>query len=527
MGDVYTIPRYFQEDGNPVVLKVLRRETVTVPAGTFNTVVVQPMIQTDGLFGKGGEAEVYFTDDTRRMLVQLRSKVPVVGLAEPVPEQLPRAGRRSPHAVASNPEPAASVTENGRPARRTAGGGPLARAHRAGGHAAQQGAGGAVRRPAARRGGGAELRPPSWPLSRACCRPSRCSRWWTRWPRRWSGACGGVDARRPRGEDRDRSAAGEPDGPRRGHATWRRTARPRSTTTRWRAGAAPARTWRRGSRDGSFGMADETGRDMNRAFRRGMERGLGDGRGRWRAILSARDDLAYPGALRCSCSPAGAASPSPSTRRSARRSSTSTPPPTARRSATPGHRDFRRLAAGLPALDDGGVVMNVGSAVIMPEVFLKALTVARNLGAGRPRGFTACDLDMQRHYRPRVNVVERPTRSGGGSGYQITGPHELLMPLLAWALAERLPLRSQLQQLRAVEAAAAEKCSACGAARQHAQRASASPRRGCGRSPRRRRGRASPATTSAGTRTRPSSGSGLSREPAIQVRNTRPSPARR
>jgi hypothetical protein len=87
------------------------------------------------------------------------------------------------------------------------------------------------------------------------------------------------------------------------------------------------------------------------------------------------------------------------------------------------------------------VVVNVGSAVIMPEVFLKALTVARNLGGGRPRRFSACDLDMQRHYRPRVNVVERPTRSGGGKGYQITGPHELLMPLLTWALAERLPAR--------------------------------------------------------------------------------------
>jgi hypothetical protein len=104
-----------------------------------------------------------------------------------------------------------------------------------------------------------------------------------------------------------------------------------------------------------------------------------------------------------------------------------------------GHRDFRRLAAALPALDDGGVVINVGSAVIMPEVFLKALTVARNLHSGRPTKFTACDLDMQRHYRPRVNVVERPTRASGGTGFQITGPHELLVPLLAWALAERLP----------------------------------------------------------------------------------------
>ena len=102
-----------------------------------------------------------------------------------------------------------------------------------------------------------------------------------------------------------------------------------------------------------------------------------------------------------------------------------------------GHRDFRRLAAALAGLDEGGVVINVGSAVMMPEVFLKALTVARNLNDGAPRGFVAADLDMTRHYRPRVNVVERPTRTGGGKGYQITGHHEIMVPLLAWAVAEK------------------------------------------------------------------------------------------
>ena len=79
VGDVYTIPRYFKGDGNPVVIKVLRTETVEVPAGTFETVVVQPIIKTDGLFGEGGKAEVYFTNDSRRILVQMRSSVPVVG----------------------------------------------------------------------------------------------------------------------------------------------------------------------------------------------------------------------------------------------------------------------------------------------------------------------------------------------------------------------------------------------------------------------------------------------------------------
>ena len=62
-----------------MVLRVLRKETVTVPAGTFNTIVVRPIIQTKGLFSQGGEAEVYFSDDARRILVMVRSKVPVVG----------------------------------------------------------------------------------------------------------------------------------------------------------------------------------------------------------------------------------------------------------------------------------------------------------------------------------------------------------------------------------------------------------------------------------------------------------------
>ena len=73
------LQRYFKADGNPVILEVLRKERITVPAGTFNTVVVRPILKTDGLFGEGGEAEVYFTDDSRRLMVQMRSKVPVVG----------------------------------------------------------------------------------------------------------------------------------------------------------------------------------------------------------------------------------------------------------------------------------------------------------------------------------------------------------------------------------------------------------------------------------------------------------------
>lgn len=79
VGDEYQFDRYFKETGNPVIIRVLGIETVEVPAGRFETVVVQPIIQTKGLFADGGEAKLYFTNDERRLLVQMKSKVPVVG----------------------------------------------------------------------------------------------------------------------------------------------------------------------------------------------------------------------------------------------------------------------------------------------------------------------------------------------------------------------------------------------------------------------------------------------------------------
>jgi hypothetical protein len=79
VGDTYTIPRYFQADGNPVVIEVVRKQVVTVPAGRFQTIVVRPVIKTKGLFGEGGEAEVFFSDDERRIMVHMRSKVPLIG----------------------------------------------------------------------------------------------------------------------------------------------------------------------------------------------------------------------------------------------------------------------------------------------------------------------------------------------------------------------------------------------------------------------------------------------------------------
>jgi hypothetical protein len=193
-----------------------------------------------------------------------------------------------------------------------------------------------------------------------------------------------------------------------------------------------------GLRDGTFGMADETGREMNEAFARGFARDQGMGE----CLASALDEAD---------SRAGLANPELSIMLGAYRRGVPVtvhaaigaeiihqhPAADGAAIGATSHRDFRRLSHGLLALDGGGVVLNVGSAVIMPEVFVKALTVARNLNGGRPSGFVSCDFDMVRHYRPRVNVVQRPTLHGG-VGYQITGHHEIMVPLLAWAIAERL-----------------------------------------------------------------------------------------
>jgi len=99
-------------------------------------------------------------------------------------------------------------------------------------------------------------------------------------------------------------------------------------------------------------------------------------------------------------------------------------------------RDFRLLAAAIATLHDGGVVINCGSAVILPEVFLKALTVARNLG-NPVRNFTAINMDMIQHYRPMQNVVLRPTRTGG-TAITLTGHHEIMIPLLYAAIRSHL-----------------------------------------------------------------------------------------
>ena len=189
-----------------------------------------------------------------------------------------------------------------------------------------------------------------------------------------------------------------------------------------------------GLRDGTFGMAEETGRELNEAFVAGMKDGIGMGEAVARAI--AAHETVHPElSVILNAWQLGV----PATVHAALGAEIIHQHPAASGAAIgdTSHRDFRRLAHSLIRLDDGGVVLNLGSAVIMPEVFLKALTIARNLDAGKPRNFVTVDLDMQRHYRPRMNVVQRPTLEGG-KGYEITGHHEVMVPLLVWGLLDRL-----------------------------------------------------------------------------------------
>jgi hypothetical protein len=182
---------------------------------------------------------------------------------------------------------------------------------------------------------------------------------------------------------------------------------------------------------GAFGMAKETGEEINRAIRAGDRSGLGLGAAIGRhlaerrpkhvevSVLAAAWRLGLPATVHVAvgtdiihmhpaCDPAALG-----------------------RST---HLDFRLLAGQVARMGGGGCYLNVGSAVLLPEVFLKAVTLARNLGH-RLEDFTTANLDFIQSYRPNTNVVQRPVQ-GVGRGYSLTGHHELLVPLLAAALVE-------------------------------------------------------------------------------------------
>jgi hypothetical protein len=182
---------------------------------------------------------------------------------------------------------------------------------------------------------------------------------------------------------------------------------------------------------GEFGMARETGEEINRAIVEGDRDGLGLGAAVGR-YLTARN----PPHVEVSLLAAAARLGVPATVHVAIGTDIVHMHP----ACDPGalgratHLDFRLFAAEVSRMGGGGVYLNVGSAVMLPEVFLKAVTLARNLGHTLT-DFATANLDFIQSYRPNTNVVERPTR-GVGRGYSLTGHHEILIPLLAAALIE-------------------------------------------------------------------------------------------
>ena len=182
----------------------------------------------------------------------------------------------------------------------------------------------------------------------------------------------------------------------------------------------------------TFGMAKETGKYLNRAIKEGIKKGYGIGQAVGEMIYESR--FRFKGkSIFASAYRRGI----PATVHVAIGSDIIHMHPDADGSAIGegSFRDFRLFTSVVSDLE-GGVYINLGSAVIMPEVFLKALTVARNLG-NRVENITTVNMDFIQHYRPRENVLRRPTIKKG-SAYALTGHHEIMFPLLAAAIIEEM-----------------------------------------------------------------------------------------
>jgi hypothetical protein len=182
---------------------------------------------------------------------------------------------------------------------------------------------------------------------------------------------------------------------------------------------------------GEFGMAEETGRLLNQAIREGADqgRGIGESVG---AFLHRHN----PQYVKNSLLWTGYQLSIPVTVHVAVGCDIIHMHPQASGEAIGkgSLHDFRLFAAMVGKLDGGGIYLNLGSAVILPEVFLKAVSLVRNLGTSLSN-FSTANFDFIRHYRPRKNVVERPI-SGAGRGFDFVGHHEILIPLLAAALLD-------------------------------------------------------------------------------------------
>ena len=186
--------------------------------------------------------------------------------------------------------------------------------------------------------------------------------------------------------------------------------------------------------DGRFGMAEETGRILNEAITRGAA--AGEGLGEAIGNYINRQPGRFPNRA-TSILATGARLGLPVTVHVALGTDIIHMHPSADGAAIGATSllDFRRLAAVVAGME-GGVYLNVGSAVILPEVFLKTVSLGRNLGHALTN-ITTVNMDFLPHYRPQTNVVRRPTQKGG-RGYSLTGHHEIMLPLLAAAVMEEL-----------------------------------------------------------------------------------------
>jgi hypothetical protein len=179
--------------------------------------------------------------------------------------------------------------------------------------------------------------------------------------------------------------------------------------------------------EGAFGAAEETGKLLNEASRCGARDGLGLGEALGRELA----ELSPPHAnlsLLCAAYRARV----PFTAHVAIGADIAHFHPTADGASLgqTSHTDFRLLSELVRRMNGGGVYLNIGSAVVLPEIFLKAVTLVRNLG--HPLAdFTTANFDFIQSYRPLTNVVRRPNADGAGRGYSVTGHHELMIPLLA------------------------------------------------------------------------------------------------
>jgi hypothetical protein len=179
--------------------------------------------------------------------------------------------------------------------------------------------------------------------------------------------------------------------------------------------------------EGAFGGADETGKLLNRAAQEGAKENIGLGEATGRALLAVKPRHADYSLL---CATYAARVPFTAHLTIGGDIGHFHPQADGAALGAATHTDFRLLSEIVRRMDGGGVYLNIGSAVTLPEVFLKAVTLVRNLGYPLT-DITTANFDFIQSYRPLTNVVRRPTANGAGQGYSITGHHELTLPLLA------------------------------------------------------------------------------------------------